>query len=85
MATEMSIPLTLRERRMADRNYEIGDPLMVLASFANHELTTMMLQLNCEDCSFLECGEFETAAVTKIDALQSTGWLPQFVHVEFGD
>ena len=25
MATEMSIPLTLRDRRMADRNYEIGD------------------------------------------------------------
>ena len=53
---------------MADRNYEIGDTLMVLASFANHELTTMMLQLNCEDC-----GELETATVTKIDALQSTG------------
>ena len=52
---------------MADRNYEIGDSLMVLASFANHELTTMMLQLNCEDC-----GELETATVTKIDALQST-------------
>ena len=80
MATEMSIPLTLRDRRMADRNYEIGDTLMVLASFAKHELTTMMLQLNCEDC-----GELETATVTKIDALQSTGPLPQFVHVEFGD
>ena len=65
---------------MADRNYEIGDSLMVLASFANHELTTMMLQLNCDNC-----GEHETATVTKIDALQSTGWLPQMVHVEFGD
>ena len=65
---------------MADRNYEIGDSLMVLASFANHELTTMMLQLNCDNC-----GERETATVTKTDALQSTGWLPQMVHVEFGD
>ena len=67
-------PLTLRERRMADRNYEIGDTLMVLASFANHELTTMMLQLNCEDC-----GELETATVIELH------YLPQFVHVEFGD
>ena len=82
MTTEMSIPLTLCDRRMADRNYEIGDmyTLMVLASFAKHELTTMMLQLNCEDC-----GELETAVVTKIDALQSTGWLPQLVHVAFGE
>ena len=60
---------------MADRNYEIGDTLMVLASFANHELTTMMLQLNCEDC-----GELETATVIEL-----TLSLPQFVHVEFGD
>jgi hypothetical protein len=74
MATEMSIPLTLRERRMADRNYEIGDSLMVLASFANHELTTMMLQLNCEDC-----GELETATVIELH------YLPQFLNVEFGD
>ena len=63
---------------MADRNYEIGDSLMVLASFANHELTTMMLQLNCEDCDGLA-----TAAVTKIDVLHSTGWLPRLVHVAF--
>ena len=65
---------------MAVRNYEIGDTLMVLASFANRALTTMMMQLNCENCDGLE-----TATVTKIDALQSTGWLPQFVHVAFGE
>ena len=63
---------------MADRNYEIGDTLMVLAPFANRALTTMMLQLNCEDCDGPE-----TVTVTKIDALQSTGWLPQFVHAAF--
>ena len=80
MATEMSIPLTLRGRRMADRNYKIGDTLMVLASFMNHALTTMLLQLNCEICDGLE-----TATVTTIDALDSTGWLPQFVHVAFGE
>ena len=65
---------------MADRNYEIGDTLMVLASFMNHAPTTMMLQLNCEDCDGLE-----TATVTKIDALHSTGWLPRLVHVAFGE
>ena len=51
--------------------------MMVLAPFAYHALTTMVLQMNCEDCDGIE-----TARVTKIGALHShTRWL----HVEFGE
>ena len=63
MATEMNIPLTFRDCQW---NCHIGDTLMVLAPFANHALTTMMLQLNCWDC-----GVLETARVIEID----DGWV----------
>ena len=44
MATAMNIPLTFRGRQW---NCKIGDTLMALAPFANHALTTMMLQMDC--------------------------------------
>ena len=79
MATEVNIPLTVRGRKW---NYQISDTLMVLAPFANHALTTMMLQMK-----FWDCGGLETARVINIDV--SDDWVaatvPRFVHVEFGE
>ena len=66
----------------ADRTYEMGDAMTVIASFASRALTTMMLQLNGEDCDGLETA---TVSVTKIDALHPTGWLPRFVPATFGE
>ena len=82
--TELNIPLTFRDSdRHGQWNCQVGDvdTLMVLAQFASHVLTTMMLavQMNCEDCDGLE-----TARVSKIDTLHlHTQW--PWLHVEFGE
>ena len=79
METAMSIPLTLRGRQW---KCHIGDKLMVLAPFANHALTTMMLQMNCDVCDGLE-----KAKVIEIDSMAcwvSAKW-PREVHIECGE
>ena len=74
MATEMTIPLTFRGRQW---NSHIGDTLMVLTPFANHALTTMMLQMKC-----WVCGILEKAKVTRIDSMDDwvTATVPRLVH-----
>lgn len=61
----------------------VGDTLTVLAPFANHALTTMMMQMNCEVCD-----DITKAKVTEIDSMAlSVGSRPgsRLVHIKCGE
>ena len=79
MVTEMNIPVTFRGRQW---NCHVGDTLMVLAPFANHAPTTMMLKMNCDDCDGLE-----KAKVIRIDSMDDwvSATVPRFVPIECGE
>jgi hypothetical protein len=77
--TAMSILLIVNGHRW---DCYVGDTLTVLAPFANHALTTMMMQMNCEVCD-----DITEAKVTEIDSIAL--WLcakwPRLVHIKCGE